>query len=738
MDLKNDKCGTLASGFENAGRAFVMNLKHSDFLSGLPVTPVTTNDLNSIEPLSPADRLRLVYTYITSTPADGGLGISPDSAEWDLVESILPLHDRQFDEAWVRSWTPKNIVTAAVQLEKIREQFGDSVAYYFAFLGSYTRFLLFPAGLGLVAYYFLPPYSPIYSLLLCLWSIFFVEWWRVRERILSLRFGTRGSFKVEKRRAQYKPGGAWWARELKVLASIPVIAVFAGVLVALLTGIFVFEAFVTQLYQGPGKQFISFAPTVLFITLVPRFMAIYQFLAKKLTKWENHAHRSSYNSSLTLKTFALSALVAYLGLGLSAFVYVPFGEGVMRTVQSWIFKGAVETHGLGAKLRTMLNGTSIDTSALPDATAFKGQTPAVNLGTTGKLFDVNAVDVRKKLNPRRLRDQMFAYTVTNQIVNTFLEVGLPYVMRAIQSFRTKRSISSPGAPGGEKKSELRKRVVFEDEKERGGMEERAFLDHVRAEVALPEYDLFADYSEMVVQFGYVVLWSTIWPLAGAMALLNNLLELRSDAFKITVHNRRPIPARTDTIGPWLDAMAFLTWLGALTNSALVYLFSPQLLAFTASNAATAFANATFTNTASPSNSTLVAEEHLVAAAGGEGVKASWGVDGTNPGTFGATRELLIKALLISLAASHGYILVRALVRHIVERVWWRGSTEVKEREEEERRVKERFLSGFVEEGKGVPTVQKVNRTVKTEGVDILGFWEHDEGLEEIQRIVKEA
>ena len=42
-----------------------------------------------------------------------------------------------------------------------------------------------------------------------------------------------------------------------------------------------------------------------------------------------------------------------------------------------------------------------------------------------------------------------------------------------------------------------------------------------------------------------------------MSLINNWLELRSDAFKIAVHTRRPIPARTDTIGPWLDALAFL-------------------------------------------------------------------------------------------------------------------------------------------------------------------------------------
>jgi hypothetical protein len=37
-----------------------------------------------------------------------------------------------------------------------------------------------------------------------------------------------------------------------------------------------------------------------------------------------------------------------------------------------------------------------------------------------------------------------------------------------------------------------------------------------------------------------------------MCLINNWLELRSDAFKMTYHTRRPVPSRVDTIGPWLE------------------------------------------------------------------------------------------------------------------------------------------------------------------------------------------
>lgn len=36
--------------------------------------------------------------------------------------------------------------------------------------------------------------------------------------------------------------------------------------------------------------------------------------------------------------------------------------------------------------------------------------------------------------------------------------------------------------------------------------------------------------------------------------------------------RRPVPERADSIGPWLHNVTFLSWLGSLTTSTLVYLF----------------------------------------------------------------------------------------------------------------------------------------------------------------------
>ncbi len=221
-----------------------------------------------------------MYTYVTATLADGGLGVAPGSSNWDRVESVMVLHDHEFNEAWIRAWTTRQL--GFVKFDKIREQvstqfiatlnhpdfvqFGEAVAIYFHFLSFYTKHLLFISAVGIGFYFFAQPYSTIYSSILLLWSITFVEWWRIKQRQLSVRWGTKGSFRVEKRRAQYVPL-PWWRKDLRALASLPVILFFASVLAVLLTGIFVFEAFVTHLYTGPGHKLIVSHSSLLLVSL---------------------------------------------------------------------------------------------------------------------------------------------------------------------------------------------------------------------------------------------------------------------------------------------------------------------------------------------------------------------------------------------------------------------------------------------------------------------------------------
>jgi len=55
---------------------------------------------------------------------------------------------------------------------------------------------------------------------------------------------------------------------------------------------------------------------------------------------------------------------------------------------------------------------------------------------------------------------------------------------------------------------------------------------------------------MAIQFGYLALFSPVYPLACLFALINNVLEIRVDAAKVCFVSRRPMWRSEDNIGSW--------------------------------------------------------------------------------------------------------------------------------------------------------------------------------------------
>eukprot|EP00281_Chroomonas_sp_CCMP1168_P022841 CAMPEP_0206223206 /NCGR_PEP_ID=MMETSP0047_2-20121206/6365_1 /ASSEMBLY_ACC=CAM_ASM_000192 /TAXON_ID=195065 /ORGANISM="Chroomonas mesostigmatica_cf, Strain CCMP1168" /LENGTH=707 /DNA_ID=CAMNT_0053646073 /DNA_START=132 /DNA_END=2255 /DNA_ORIENTATION=- len=76
-------------------------------------------------------------------------------------------------------------------------------------------------------------------------------------------------------------------------------------------------------------------------------------------------------------------------------------------------------------------------------------------------------------------------------------------------------------------------------------------------------------SEMVVQFGYVTLFAAAFPLTASLALGNNLIEIRTDAFKLLQATQRPPAKKAANIGTWGIILDIITTAAILTNCALV-------------------------------------------------------------------------------------------------------------------------------------------------------------------------
>jgi hypothetical protein len=83
-----------------------------------------------------------------------------------------------------------------------------------------------------------------------------------------------------------------------------------------------------------------------------------------------------------------------------------------------------------------------------------------------------------------------------------------------------------------------------------------------------------EYSQKVVQFGYVAMFSCCFPLAPVFALINNIYELRADAYKLLVVYQRPVPFRAQNIGVWEQILRFVAACSVATNSVLIALNSP--------------------------------------------------------------------------------------------------------------------------------------------------------------------
>ncbi|XP_054373370.1 anoctamin-8 isoform X2 [Molothrus ater] len=145
--------------------------------------------------------------------------------------------------------------------------------------------------------------------------------------------------------------------------------------------------------------------------------------------------------------------------------------------------------------------------------------------------------------------------------------------------------AQPGSPGRAAEPAVlarRRRREEEEGEEEGRKRNRASwidppeedystqLTQAEVESCMKKYeDTFQDYQEMFIQFGYVVLFSSAFPLAAACALLNNVLEIRSDAFKLCTGLQRPFGQRVASIGHWQKVMEAMGVLAIVVNCYLI-------------------------------------------------------------------------------------------------------------------------------------------------------------------------
>ena len=252
---------------------------------------------------------------------------------------------------------------------------------------------------------------------------------------------------------------------------------------------------------------------------LPYATSFLEDIADRMTEYENHRTADHHEMSLTLKIFVLNSITNYLPIFITAFLYVPFGSQVIPMLQY-----CIDTV-LGSKDRGAIKFTA---------------------------------------DPDRLRNEVIALTLTGQVSGAIEELALPWFKTQFKQWWRDRQATRVHQHGGSGHE-----VTLDDPGE------AKFLRRVRRQALRPQYNVQDDIAEMVIQFGYLALFSPVWPLVPIGFFINNWFELRSDFLKISLEYQRPAPTRSDGLGPWVASLEALTWLGSLTSAAVVHLFGSQ-------------------------------------------------------------------------------------------------------------------------------------------------------------------
>lgn len=482
-----------------------------------------------------SERQQIVYKTLVQPEPLGGCNMNIGKLiSKGIIVSAFPLHNHAEREAlrekWLKGWRQP--------LNDVKDYYGESIAFYFAWLGFYTKWLWAPALIGIAANLTLiwegSLYSPdlskaperwvpyilsSYSVFMMLWATAFTEFWKRKQSKLAYRWDVLEFQPTDHHRPEFygeiRPSPVTGRPELfyprwKYLLKMAIGAFIVGILVlvsisvmfALVASRARIQAAAAAEADDPATAAASNQEQILFSFYYSLVLVISELVFTKiaalLTDWENHATHHDYENNLILKTFFFQLINSFIALYFYAF-----------------FTG---NDSLSCKIQRDIDETGVSDDCDPTAT-------------------VNVV--------RNLSLQLATTMLTRTVVGNAKEYVQPLLTRLFFAW----------SAGGKKKK---------------GSEETHELSEAEKQAALPPYlDTFQDYAELVLQYGFVTFFSAAFPAGPLIALINNVYEIRGDASKLLDQHQRPQSVTSPNIGTWLSVLEGMSVLAIMTNALLL-------------------------------------------------------------------------------------------------------------------------------------------------------------------------
>jgi len=512
--------------------ADIMEIKKPD-LEGY-IRPVTVDELDEfpesgrVGPLNLADIQRCVLHAMervhfdketTELPGHPGRTVMKASPVLDAYEekkliTTFPVHDDNDLDRIYKRWKSSLFDHP---LEEIRGYFGEGVALYLSFTQTYTNFLVIVALLGVTEFLLEKLFhvnyvysNVLFSFVNLITIVVFLETWKRRGNEHSFYWGTAGKLRHKPPRPEYRGD----------LRKNPV------------TGRE--EMYYPKKKTNRKLYFVSI-PLTLLCLLVAFWLMLFSFwaetaMAEYLLNPETGAPHDDLLSSVLANvpsvTYSLVILLCnnrYLKLA--------------RYLTEWENHRTQEQH---------------DTHLANKLVLFEFVNTFLALFYVGfYLRDLPA-----------LRSQLLTTLVVQQIVNQVQQVLVPLVLQKPASVRLLDRVSRQL---GVAEKPADRRLSIEP------------LDDSDPRVAVVRHDLMADpidtvqehFMEVWLQFGHVFLFLAVYPLAAVFALINNMMEVVSERYKLCRLSRKPRPANTRDIGAWSVAFRLTSVIAVMTNLALL-------------------------------------------------------------------------------------------------------------------------------------------------------------------------
>ncbi|KAG2786459.1 hypothetical protein PC129_g15647 [Phytophthora cactorum] len=457
---------------------------------------------------------------------------------------LYPLHRDEARRQLTRRWGAQSAL-ALPPLQDIYAYFGPRIAMYFAWLAFYTKMLVLPAVYGVVVHVLgqlnLAPSCTVHCVLVAIGTSLIADMWRRRQREVEFTWGYDGvlSSLHATTRVQFK--GEWMQDPV--------------------TGV---QCFDFPHHKRLLRQLLAVPLLVSMCCLVGGYVVGLHVLSERL--------RASYKGSCVQGAYLAENWIPSYDTVTCAFV--SHGPSVINAVIIHVMDNLYQL--LARKLTEFENYRTLDEH---EAHLVAKRMPFHLVNSNASLWFL-AFYVRRL---DRVRERLWILLVATQLIDNFKEVGLPLavsvggqVLTAENKRRRQQSLESLQSEAIEGIQRLHSTPQAKRERvdvAKAATEQR--LARVLMQKRQATYrDTFADYKELMVQFGYVTLYSPIFPLAAAFAWLNNTIESRSDLLKLVNRHgyQRPIAQHARGIGVWEKVLVSFAGVAVVVNCALVWTY----------------------------------------------------------------------------------------------------------------------------------------------------------------------